>query len=125
MRYLIAGLLLLVSSIASAATVQFTLSWEAPTTGGPVTEYAAVCTDASGATVLDVLTTETSAEAITDGVAEGQGECLVTAIGPGGSSEAVAAAFSIGITAPPGPPTNFQIVLECEIVDGAVSCEQV
>lgn len=125
MRYalILAGLLL--SGLSHAATVQFSLTWDAPATGGPVTEYAAVCTDSAGATVLDVVTTTTSAEAVTDGVAAGQGECLVTAIGPGGSSEPVSAAFVLGITAPPGPPTNFRIELECEIADGVVSCEQV
>jgi hypothetical protein len=37
----------------------------------------------------------------------------------------VVAAWSISVELPPGPPTNFQITLDCSVVEGVVLCEQV
>lgn len=125
MRYLIAGLLLCLSSVAMAANVEFNLSWSAPGTGGPVTDYHAVCVDSAGATVLDAVTASTSASGTASNVPSGVGSCSVVARGPGGESEAVTASWSLDITAPPGPPTNFTITLNCSVVDGSVVCEQV
>lgn len=110
---------------AKAADVEFTLSWSAPITGGPVDSYSAVCVDSEGATVLDVATADTSAAGNATDVAEGAGTCSVVAIGPGGTSEPALAAFSIGVTLPPGPPQDFTITLQCTVTDGVAVCEQV
>lgn len=110
---------------AKAADVEFTLSWSAPITGGPVDSYAATCTDAAGTTVLDAATTETTAAANALNVAEGAGTCSVVAIGPGGTSTPAVAAFSIGVTLPPGPPQDVTITLQCTVADGVAVCEQV
>ena len=125
MRYalMLAGLLL--SGLAHAATVDFSLSWTAPTTGGPVTDYRAVCVDSAGGTVLDAVTAGTTVTGTAFDVPPGAGSCSVTARGPGGESDAVVAGWSLDITAPPGAPTNFTITLDCSVVDGSVSCEQV
>ena len=124
MRYIIALAALLLALPAYAVDVEFTLSWDAPTEGGPVDDYAVVCTDSSGATIVDQATAETSLTAAAT-VAEGAGECSLIARGPGGESDPVTAAFSVEVTAPPGPPQNFQITLDCTVVDGEVVCEQV
>ncbi len=125
MRYavLLAGFLL--SCTLHAATVDFSLSWDAPITGGPVTDYRAVCTDSAGATVLDAVTAGTTATGTAFDVPPGAGSCSVVARGPGGESDAVVAGWSLDVTAPPGSPTNFTITLNCSVVDGSVSCEQV
>lgn len=110
---------------ARAADVEFNLSWSAPITGGPVDSYAATCTDAAGTTVLDAATTDTTAAGNATDVAEGAGTCSVVAIGPGGTGEPAVAAFSIGVTLPPGAPQDVTITLQCTVADGVAVCEQV
>ena len=119
---LLAGLL---SIPAHAADVAFSLSWSPPVTGGPVESYAASCVDSGGTNVLSVATATTTAAGSAQGVAEGAGSCSLIAIGPGGTSAPVVAAFSITVTAPPGPPTDFTITLQCTVVEGVAVCEQV
>lgn len=118
-------LAILFSIPAQAADVDFTLTWSAPTTGGPVDSYAATCTDSAGTTVLDVATATTAAAGNAQNVAEGAGSCSVVAIGPGGTSTPAVAAFSIGVTLPPGPPQDVTITLQCTVADGVAVCEQV
>jgi len=125
MRALLLAVLILFAAPTLAADVGITLSWSAPTTGGPVDSYAVTCTDAAGTQVLATTTTTLSAAGSATGVSEGQGSCALTAIGPGGQSAPVIASWSISVELPPGPPSNFQITLDCMVVDGVVVCEQV
>lgn len=117
--------LALIARPVFAADMDLTLTWGPPAAGGPVTDYQATCTDAAGTVILDVVTAETTAAATASGVAEGAGSCSLIARGPGGESAPVVATWSISVELPPGPPTNFQITLDCSVVEGVVLCEQV
>ena len=122
MRYalMLAGLLL--SGLAHAATVEFSLSWSEPDTGGPVDDYLVQCSDADGRIVLDVVTAGTSATGTALDVAEGTGSCSLTVRGPGGESEPVFTSWTLEITAPPGAPDMFRVEISCSADTGAVSC---
>jgi hypothetical protein len=109
------------------AQAQMTINWNAPITGGPVDDYALTCT---GSFPIDTITTGTSHTSAPIDVTNGQqlsGSCSLTARNAIGASPAATAdyLYSVAVSVPPGPPTDFTITLDCTMVDGVVSCEQV
>jgi hypothetical protein len=125
----LAFLLVLVSIPAMAADVQAQLQveWSAPTDGGPVADYAVACT---GSFPVDATTVGLSYTSAAIPVTDGQtlaGECVVTARNAEGatSSPSIAYSTTIGVNLPPGAPQNVTITLNCVVVDGTATCEQV